>query len=236
MVSLSINLPGAGSCSTHRETEAVPTALPPTKPHTGHCGGGVGNKPSPCGYPAPGVQSGKRGGPPHPAPDVPGPQLPAPPPSPCPSCSWTPNGPSPTCLSLSFPCPPPAGAAGGQAGRRPACPAQWRGHSPSSSSGPPGPEAQCPPESQVGLGLGPGQVRAGWAAGRKGPGEVGKGTGAAWEERGCRRGRREGGRSGVETHSTGVNHHTRVCVPKASTTWTLGLSSPALGSVGARRS
>lgn len=40
------------------------------------------------------------------------------------------------------------------------------------------------PESQVGLGLGPGQVRAGWAAGRKGPGEVGKGAGAAWEDRG----------------------------------------------------
>lgn len=143
MVSLSVNLPGAGSCSTHRETEAMPTALPPTKPHTGQCGRGVGDKPSLCGYPAPGVRSGKRGGPPHPAPDVPGPQLPAPPPSPCPSCSWTPNGPSPTCLSLSFPCPPPAGAAGGQAGRRPACPAQWHGHSPSSNSGPPGPEAQC---------------------------------------------------------------------------------------------
>ena len=50
-------------------------------------------------------------------------------PSPNPSCSWTPRRPRPTCPSLSFPGPPPAGAAAGQAGRKeavgPASPLAW---------------------------------------------------------------------------------------------------------------
>lgn len=48
-------------------------------------------------------------------------------PSPHPRCSWTPRGPRPPCPSLSFPGPPPSGAAAGQAGksRSAASPLAW---------------------------------------------------------------------------------------------------------------
>ena len=103
-------------------------------------------------------------------------------PSPRPSCSWTPRRPKPTCPSLSFPGPPPAGAAAGQTKRRrSAGQPTGVGTARAPTLVPQGPRPGSS-RSQVRLGLGRGQVRTrrgqlgGSGPGRRGRGQVSPGA------------------------------------------------------------
>lgn len=108
--------PGDGSCSTGKQTEAVPLHTHPPSPTQGS-----GERGQSLGKPRMGMQPHEYGGgsqeearrlPNHP----PLSQGPGRCPSPCPKLlpdtKWT----QLTCASFPFPCPPPAGAVRGQAG------------------------------------------------------------------------------------------------------------------------
>lgn len=122
-------------------------------------------------------------------------------PSPRPSCSWTPRRPKPTCPSLSFPGPPPAGAAAGQTKRRrSAGQPTGVGTARAPTLVPQGPRPGSS-RSQVRLGLGRGQVRTRRGQlGGSGPGRRGRGQGLLGREKGLGDGR-GGGRAGQRSES-----------------------------------